>query len=65
MFRPPIYVISTSNNGNSGRDSFQTKNEIGPRIKAKCSDNFNQYMSNTTLHGLKYVGDRNLSHVER
>lgn len=66
MFQPPIYVISRSNTDNLEGDRFQTfgnKNEIRRRVK--CRDNFNQYMSNTTLHGLRYVGDRNLSHIER
>lgn len=30
-----------------------------------CSENFNEYLQNTTLHGLKYVGDRSLSMFER
>lgn len=68
MYRPPIYVISRSRNGNSARNSFKTfrtKKEIRERVKVKCRDNFIQYMSNTTLHGLRYVGDKNLSNIER
>lgn len=28
-------------------------------------ENFHHYMENSTLHGLKYAGDRRLSYLER
>lgn len=30
-----------------------------------CRTNCNQYLQNTTLHGLKYIGDRKISRLER
>lgn len=30
-----------------------------------CQENFNQYLVNTTLHGLRYVGDRSITLFER
>lgn len=30
-----------------------------------CRENFNHYLVNTTLHGLKYVGDRKITRPER
>lgn len=31
----------------------------------RCREHFNQYLLNTTLHGLKYVGDRKCTRPER
>lgn len=33
--------------------------------KATCRQSFRQYLLNTTLHGLKYVGDNTITTVER
>lgn len=30
-----------------------------------CRENLNEYLLNSTLHGLRYVGDRAISRVER
>lgn len=30
-----------------------------------CRENWNHYLVNTTLHGLKYVGDRKITRCER
>lgn len=30
-----------------------------------CRENFNEYLFSSTLHGLRYVGDRTISRVER
>lgn len=34
-------------------------------VQITCKENFNQYLVNTTLHGLRYVGDRSISPFER
>lgn len=30
-----------------------------------CRDNMKEYMLQTTLHGFRYIGDKNISFVER
>lgn len=30
-----------------------------------CRENCDQYLKNTTLHGLKYIGDKSISRLER
>lgn len=30
-----------------------------------CRENLRQYLMNTTLHGLKYVGDKKISRLEQ
>lgn len=34
-------------------------------VRLTCQENFNQYLVNTTLHGLRYVGDRSITTFER
>lgn len=34
-------------------------------VRLTCQENFNQYLVNTTLHGLRYVGDRSITPFER
>lgn len=34
-------------------------------VRITCQENFNQYLMNTTLHGLRYVGDRSITLFER
>lgn len=31
----------------------------------RCREHFNEYLLNTTLHGLRYVGDRKCTRSER
>lgn len=40
-------------------------NDVKQSILTRCRENFNQYLLNTTLHGLKYVGDRKITRFER
>lgn len=37
----------------------------GTACRDTCRENFRQYLINTTLHGLKYVGDNTISFFER
>ncbi|KAG4074415.1 hypothetical protein HA402_000394 [Bradysia odoriphaga] len=48
------------------RDSF-SKMEIERRHQSRssCHENMEQYLANSTLHGLRYVGDRKISYFER
>lgn len=39
--------------------------ETKRRVALTCQENFNQYLVNTTLHGLRYVGDRSITLFER
>lgn len=39
------------------------KNDTEENIN--CRENFNEYLFSSTLHGLRYVGDRSISRVER
>lgn len=34
-------------------------------VTKSLKENFNQYLTNSTLHGLKYVGDRTITRFER
>lgn len=45
------------------QNSFQTE----PRESkfSSCQENFNHFLQNTTLHGLKYIGDRTITRFER
>lgn len=33
--------------------------------RVSCQENFNEYLFNSTLHGLKYAGDRKINRLER
>lgn len=41
-------------------DSEKTK-----AVGMTCRESFHQYLRNSTLHGLRYIGDRSLSFFER
>lgn len=43
----------------------QNEIEESPKSLSGCMENINQYLINSTLHGLRYVGDRNISICER
>lgn len=38
---------------------------IKPATKSTCCQNIRDYLLNTTLHGLKYVGDGTITLIER
>lgn len=64
--RMQINVIPTRNRLKSPK--FVLK-RVGCENKITCNvtcrENFRQYLFNTTLHGLKYVGDNTISIIER
>lgn len=41
------------------------EHDIKENLSVSCRDNFNEYLFNSTLHGLRYVGDRTITRVER
>lgn len=68
MFRPPIYVVPIFNQRIRGKSTLKNiaiKSGAKKNVRINCRENFTQYMSNTTLHGLRYVGDPSLSYIER
>lgn len=50
---------------NSHKNSRSNKRKSKEKPTNTCSENTNQYLVNSTLHGLRYVGDRNISYFER
>lgn len=48
---------------NSNLKKFEQ--EIKNSGRVSCRENFNDYLYNSTLHGLRYVGDRTISRFER
>lgn len=62
MSRPRMQV-STVNREKS--NSKKDDDEITKDVEITCRESFHQYLLNSTLHGLKYVGDRSLSLFER
>lgn len=43
---------------------FQSPPIVAKKPK-KCTEKFNEYLLNTTLHGLRYTGDNKISTIER
>lgn len=41
------------------------KKQIDETLQVSCHDNLSEYLVNSTLHGLRYVGDRSISRFER
>lgn len=41
------------------------KKQIDETLQVSCHDNLSEYLANSTLHGLRYLGDRSISRFER
>lgn len=41
------------------------KKQIKDTLQVSCHDNLSEYLAHSTLHGLRYVGDRLISRFER
>lgn len=65
--RKDIAQISIVHNNRHRIDSKlrNTEHDIEHNLKVNCRENFNEYLYHSTLHGLKYVGDRTISRFER
>lgn len=65
MFEPRLHM------GTSVKSVVSTQSLVGNQTKCKrslfrcCKDNFEQFLLNTTLHGLKYIGDATITRLER
>lgn len=68
MFRP-VLDINNLKKQRKRKDSdsklIRIDSEVKETVTVTCRENFNQYLLNTTLHGLRYVGDKSLSSWER
>lgn len=70
MFEPRLRVDALHMNkqkNDSQLRRLQLNHDGLPRQswQLRCREHFNQYLLNTTLHGLKYVGDRKCTRPER
>lgn len=48
----------------SGSDDGD-RNRKKENARSTCNENVEQYLVNSTLHGLRYVGNRKISYFER
>lgn len=51
--------------GLNHRRGQKVEKEENLSVTKSLNENFNQYLINTTLHGLKYIGDRTITWFER
>lgn len=67
MFRPELNALAELQKYRKRKDS-DTKlidDEVKETVSVTCRENFYQYLTNTTLHGLRYIGDQTLTVLER
>lgn len=59
--------ISVIHNRKERLDSKLQKieSDIRKDLNVTCRENLNEYLAVSTLHGLRYVGDRTISRCER
>lgn len=62
-----ISVINSNNDKNDKLDSKIQKfeSDIKKSLRVSCRENLNDYLLNSSLHGLRYVGDRTITRLER
>lgn len=68
MFRPeslPYTVVRYKKKQTENKILPTIDDEVKKTFRITCRENFNQYLVNTTLHGLRYVGDRKITVFER
>lgn len=61
----PTMEISVLHNRKKRTDPEMRKLESDIRETVSCRENFNEYLNYSSLHGLRYVGDRTISLLER
>lgn len=63
----PETQLSAADNKRDKLDSKLNKLESAMKrdMGVNCRENLNEYLFNSTLHGLRYVGDRTITRVER
>lgn len=59
------YSVDRKKKGNPEHRILSIDSETKRQFALTCKENFNQYLINTTLHGLRYVGDRSITLFER
>lgn len=69
MFQPPRIHVNVIRHRNSRLlvtpPKLARMDSATPTCRATCRESFRQYLLNTTLHGLKYVGDGTITLFER
>lgn len=69
MFQPPRIQVSVIRHRNTRLlvtpPQLARPESATPTCRATCRESFRQYLLNTTLHGLKYVGDGTITLFER
>lgn len=66
VFRPEMHFVSRHRKEHSDDGILPTiDKEVKRNVRITCQENFNQYLVNTTLHGLRYVGDKKITPFER
>lgn len=68
MFRPetlPYTIVRYKKKQSENKLLPTIDDEVKKTFRITCQENFNQYLVNTTLHGLRYVGDRSITVFER
>lgn len=63
-----ISVINHNNNKNDDKLNSKIQkfeSDIKKSLRVSCRENLNEYLFNSTLHGLRYVGDRTITRIER
>lgn len=68
MFRPetlPYTIVRYKKQHTENKLLPTIDDEVKKNFRITCQENFNQYLVNTTLHGLRYVGDRSIAVFER
>lgn len=66
MFGATLRINASFNKNFNKRGNNDT--QIGDRRRSRYDsyrENLRQYLMNTTLHGLKYVGDKKISRLEQ
>lgn len=64
IFRPEWNIAMTRHKKEPSHSGI-IDDEVKKNVRITCRENFNQYLMNTTLHGLRYVGDRSITPFER
>lgn len=61
------FRVSVIENKNEKIDSKieNIENDIKKSLRVSCRTNLNEYLFNSTIHGLRYVGDRTITRLER
>lgn len=66
MFNPGTQISVLHNRKDKVNSKMKKiEQEIKDTHAVDCRENLNEYLNDSTLHGLRYVGDRSISRFER